>query len=82
MTRTSMTNALAHLRIITKKELRDLVPYTGQHIQRLENAGKFPKRIKLGENRVGWLLTEVEAWILQRMAERDAHPAANNGGQA
>lgn len=60
-----------HLRIITKEELRRLVPYCDQHLGRLERAGKFPKRLKLGENRVGWLLCEVETWIGARKAERD-----------
>ena len=57
-----------------KKELKTVcgIPYSPQHIQRLENAGRFPKRIKLGMNRVAWLLTEVEAWIDERVAQRDA----------
>lgn len=59
-------------RIITRKELRTLVPYTPQHILRLEKQGKFPKRIQVGDNRVGWLLIEVEQWIEARAAERDA----------
>ena len=59
-------SSLHHLRIITQRELRLLVPYTPQHILRLEKAGKFPRRIRLGQNRVGWLLTEIEAWILSR----------------
>ena len=55
-----------HLRIITQKQLRGLVPYTPQHILRLEKAGKFPRRIKLGENRIGWLQTHIEAWLAAR----------------
>ena len=44
-------------------ELRSLAPYTPQHIHRLEKAGRFPKRPQLGPNRVGWRLTDIEAWI-------------------
>src|SRR5262245_31312708 len=55
--------SLNHLRIITKKELRILVPYTPQQILRLENGGKFPKRIKIGDNRVAWRLLEVGEWL-------------------
>jgi len=33
------------------------------HILRLEKKGKFPKRIKVGERRVGWWLHEVMAWL-------------------
>jgi prophage regulatory protein len=57
---------LSHLRIITQRELRLLVPYTPQHILRLEKAGKFPRRIRLGQNRIGWLLTDIESWITSR----------------
>jgi prophage regulatory protein len=53
-------------RIITKKELRLLVPYTPQHIGRLEKKGKFPKRVYVGERRVGWWLHEILAWLAAR----------------
>ena len=58
--------------LICKKELTKLVKYSSQHIARLEKAGQFPKRLRLGQNRVAWLLAEVEDWIEQRLAKRDA----------
>lgn len=60
-------------RLVTKKELRTVcgIPYTPQHIARLEKAGRFPKRIQLGQNRVAWVLSEVDAWIAERISERD-----------
>ena len=54
------------LEFITRRELRRLVPYCPQHILRLEKKGKFPKRIKVGERRVGWWLHEVMAWLEQK----------------
>jgi len=41
-------------RLVSKKELKTVcgIPYTPQHIGRLEAAGKFPKRVWLGPNRV------------------------------
>jgi prophage regulatory protein len=61
--------------IVSKKELKTVcgIPYSPQHIARLEAAGKFPKRIQLGQNRVAWLLKEVEEWLDERIAKRDAH---------
>ena len=53
--------------IINKKQLALIVPYSPQHILRLEKMGKFPKRIKIGERRVGWRLSDVEAWLAERM---------------
>lgn len=60
--------------VVSKKELKTVcgIPYSGQHIARLEVAGAFPKRIRLGQNRVVWLLSEVEAWLDARIALRDA----------
>lgn len=56
--------------VITKKQLREMVPYSGQHIGRLERAGKFPRRVPIGDNRVGWVLSEVKAWLAARKAQR------------
>lgn len=58
-------------RIIDKHELKKLTLYSHVHISRLEKAGNFPKRIKLGPNRVGWSLQEVQDWIEARKSERD-----------
>lgn len=57
-------------RMLSKKQLRALVLYSPQHIARLEKAGKFPKRVKLGRNRVGWIEDEVLDWLQQRIDER------------
>jgi len=61
-------------RLVSKKELKSVcgIPYTPQHIGRLEAAGDFPKRIQLGPNRVAWVLSEVNAWVLERIDKRDA----------
>lgn len=61
-----VVDRMLDLRIISKKELLTLVPYCDQHILRLEKKGKFPKRLDVGENRVGWRLVEVEAWLRSR----------------
>jgi len=60
--------------VVSKKELRTVcgIPYSPQHIARLEKAGQFPKRIRLGQNRVAWLLAEVEEWLNVRIANREA----------
>jgi prophage regulatory protein len=58
-------------RLITKAELCRIVPYTPQHILRLEKRGLFPRRVQVGPNRVAWLLSEIEQWVEARIAERD-----------
>ncbi len=66
-------------RIITERRLRERVPYSHAHLYRLEEKGLFPKRIKLGRHRVGWVEEEIEAWLKARMAERDADDAQPEG---
>lgn len=60
------------MRLLSKKAVREKVLYSPAHIARLEAAGKFPKRVQLGPGRVGYVEEEVEDWLRQRIAERDA----------
>ena len=61
-----------YVRFIDKHELQRRVPYSPMQIARLEKAGKFPGRVKLGKNRVAWVEAEVESWCQARVDERDA----------
>lgn len=56
--------------IITKKELLKIVPYSAFHIWRLERDDRFPARVKLGPNRVGWYRAEIVAWLEERSRDR------------
>jgi prophage regulatory protein len=66
------------LRLLNKKQVRDLVCYSNVHIGRLESEGLFPKRVILRRNRhgrpsrIGYVEHEVLAWIEAKAAERDA----------
>ncbi|TPO01487.1 AlpA family phage regulatory protein [Mesorhizobium sp. B1-1-5] len=64
------------IRFVSKKGLKEFVPYSPQHIDRLEKAGRFPKRVKLGPGRVAWVLSEIEDWIQGIVAKRDAKTAS------
>jgi predicted DNA-binding transcriptional regulator AlpA len=57
-----------NFRIITWKELKEIIPYCRVHVGRLEKLGLFPQRIRLGQGRgrVGWFEHEVRAWILEK----------------
>lgn len=58
-------------KILDSKELVELVLYSPMQISRMERAGTFPRRIRLGPKRVGWSENEVQAWITERKRERD-----------
>ena len=60
-------------KLVSKKELKLVygIPYSFAHIARLEAAGLFPKRVRLGACRVAWVAEEVQNWIDERIANRD-----------
>jgi prophage regulatory protein len=59
------------MRILSKRQLKELVLYSPQHVARLEKAGLFPQRVQLGPNRVGWVEDEVLDWLQQRLDGRE-----------
>jgi prophage regulatory protein len=63
--RMSMTNVR---KLVSKKELKSIygIPYSFAHIARLEAAGLFPRRVRLGACRVAWYADEIEEWIASR----------------
>ncbi len=61
------------MRMLSKKMLKELVLYSSAHIQRLQDAGQFPKRVRLGNGprcRVGWIEQEVLDWLQTRIDQR------------
>lgn len=48
------------------------IPYSRMHIDRLEKAGRFPKRVKLSENCVAWIDSEIQAWSQAKNSARAA----------
>lgn len=58
------------MRFIKKKVVCQLVSYSPAHIARLEAAGKFPKRVRLGQGRVAWVEQEVLDWMKAKADER------------
>lgn len=61
------------MKLLSKKQVREKCLYSPAHIARLEKADLFPKRVRLGQGRVGWIESEVEDWLQARVAERDAN---------
>lgn len=65
------------MRLISYAALSDKgIPYSKIQIWRLERDGQFPKRVKIGAQRYGWVEAEVERWIIERIRARDEAEAA------
>jgi len=65
-------------KFIVLPKVQEIVPYSASHIWRLERSGEFPKRIRLGGNRVAWLQSEVESWIEGKITARAESHIPNN----
>ncbi len=65
-----MTTATQTRRIIRKRELLTMLGLSDPTVYRMEKAGRFPKRLRLGGNSCGWLQQEVDQWIDERAANR------------
>ncbi len=55
-------------RLIRLPELLALTSSSRSSIHRLEAAGQFPQRRRIGTRAVAWSLDEVEAWMRTRPA--------------
>ncbi|MEQ9970111.1 AlpA family phage regulatory protein [Pectobacterium carotovorum] len=64
--------APAERKILLKKEVKAILRLKSDSaFQDMINAGEFPKGFRIGMRRVGWFEDEVNAWLNQRIAERD-----------
>jgi prophage regulatory protein len=60
------------LRILRLREVRERTGRSQSSIYADMAAGKFPPAVPIGGHAVGWVETEIDAWIKARVAERDA----------
>ena len=60
-------------RVIKIKEVSERTQVSRSQVYSLIAEGKFPKPIKLGGGRSsGWILSEVDQWVDDRITERDS----------
>jgi prophage regulatory protein len=61
------------MKILSYADLPDKgITFSRMQLWRLIKAGHFPKPIKLSAQRVGFVESEVDAWLKAKIAERDA----------
>jgi prophage regulatory protein len=65
-------------RILRRKEVCHQTGLSYSTVDRLEKAGKFPRRLRLSTQAVGWELGQVEEWI----ASRERVVAGHDSGDA
>ena len=67
MNQTQIPNVSPSDRILRWPEVQTKVGYSRSNIYYLIDQGRFPPLIKLGGRAVGWLESEVNAWIRDRV---------------
>jgi prophage regulatory protein len=65
-------------KLLTFNELKSVkgIPFTRRHIDRLEDNGDFPVRVAIGQHRVAWVESEIDAHMAERLAARPARKRA------
>jgi prophage regulatory protein len=58
------------MRLLTFEQLRSDrgIAYSRDHLRRKCGRREFPAPVQLSENRIGWVESEVDAWLEQRAA--------------
>jgi len=60
------------MKLLSRQGLRDRgIAYSDVHIWRLERADQFPKRVRLGSNRIAWVEAEIDKWLAEKIAARE-----------
>ncbi len=53
-------------KVVRRKQLLEMIGVSAATQYRMEKAGLFPARFRLGRGSVGWHLIEVEEWLRNR----------------
>jgi prophage regulatory protein len=66
--------SMMEIKFVPHAELRRRwgLPWTARQVARMEACGRFPRRVRLSQNRIAWVEAEVEQWCKQRAAARKA----------
>ena len=63
-------------KLMSKKQLKELLSISATQLDRWEKAEQyahlgFPKRFRIGKQRVFWSVEEVQNWLAKMKAKRD-----------
>jgi len=66
-------------KIIRRRQVREITGLADRTIDRRESLGDFPRRVRLGQNAIGWFSDEVEEWVEARERGGCESPMARAG---
>jgi prophage regulatory protein len=56
-------------KMLSERQILDLLPIARSTLQQWEKHGNFPKAVMIGPNRKAWFADEVIAWQEKRVAK-------------
>jgi prophage regulatory protein len=66
------------MRFIKLKEVMNITGLARATVYKYITNDRFPKSVSIGERAVAWVESEVQDWMLERVAERDDGIEAKN----
>jgi len=66
-----MSEKPKEVQLLAPKEVARIVGTTRQHKFNMEKAGQFPQRVKISENRIGYIADEIYAWVWKKAKQRE-----------
>ncbi|ENM3867008.1 AlpA family transcriptional regulator [Vibrio cholerae] len=64
------------MRFLKLKEVMEKTALSRSAIYRKMSDGEFPQSVSLGDRAVAWVESEVQDWVIDRVAERDERISA------
>lgn len=64
-------------RLMRRPEVLARIGLSSSTLYEMTAAGEFPAPIRIGRKAVAWLESEVDAWIEERIKQRDNRPLKN-----
>ncbi|GAA5561537.1 hypothetical protein Asch03_02144 [Acinetobacter schindleri] len=68
-----MQNNTATPRLISRKQVEQITSLSRSSIYLLMSQGRFPKPIQIGDQRVAWVIDEINAWVEDRIQNARVH---------
>ena len=63
-------------KILRIAEIEERTGFCRRTIYNLVERGEFPRQVQLTRRSVGWLESDYDAWLAERIAARDGEKAA------
>lgn len=54
--------------IVRASDIKAHTGYSRSHVYSLMKQGQFPQAVKLGQRAVGWLKSDLDTWLAERIA--------------